>query len=95
MTRPHMLVVAAALGVAFSQTVLAAPAAALAGNPLATASTLPFHYPAFDKIKDEHFIPAFNEGMRIQLKEIDAIANSKAAPSFDNTIVAMENPARC
>ncbi|QJD94077.1 M3 family metallopeptidase [Duganella dendranthematis] len=84
-----MLVVAAALGLAFSQTVLAAPAA-LAGNPLATASTLPFHYPQFDKIKDEHFIPAFNEGMRQQLKEVDAIANNKAAPSFDNTIVAME-----
>jgi len=90
MNRPHMLVIAAALGVAFSQTVLAAPAAALAGNPLATASSLPFHYPAFDKIKDEHFIPAFNEGMRQQLKEIEAIANNKAAPSFDNTIVAME-----
>ncbi len=85
-----MLVVAAALGLAFSQTVLAAPAAALAGNPLATASSLPFNYPAFDKIKDEHFAPAFIEGMRIQLKEIDAIANSKAAPTFDNTIVAME-----
>jgi len=85
-----MLVVAAALGLAFSQTVLAAPAAALAGNPLAAASTLPFNYPAFDKIKDEHFAPAFIEGMRIQLKEIDAIANNKAAPSFDNTIVAME-----
>jgi peptidyl-dipeptidase Dcp len=84
-----MLVVAAALGLAFSQTVLAAPAA-LAGNPLATVSTLPFHYPQFDKIKDEHFIPAFNEGMRQQLKEVDAIANNKAAPSFDNTIVAME-----
>jgi peptidyl-dipeptidase Dcp len=84
-----MLVVAAALGLAFSQTVLAAPAT-LAGNPLATASTLPFHYPQFDKIKDEHFIPAFNEGMRQQLKEVDAIANNKAAPSFDNTIVAME-----
>jgi peptidyl-dipeptidase Dcp len=85
-----MLVVAAALGLAFSQTVLAAPAASLAGNPLATASTLPFHYPAFDKIKDEHFAPAFIEGMRVQLKEIDAIANNQAAPSFDNTIVAME-----
>ncbi|WP_179674946.1 M3 family metallopeptidase [Duganella sp. 1224] len=84
-----MLVVAAALGLAFSQTVLAAPAV-LAGNPLAVESTLPFHYPAFDKIKDEHFIPAFNEGMRQHLKEIDAIANNKAAPSFDNTIVAME-----
>ncbi|WP_229256730.1 M3 family metallopeptidase [Duganella lactea] len=90
MTRPHMLVVAAALSVAFSQTVLAAPAASLAGNPLATESALPFHYPAFDKIKDQHFVPAFNEGMRQQLKEIDAIANSKAAPTFDNTIVAME-----
>jgi peptidyl-dipeptidase Dcp len=85
-----MLVIAAALGVAFSQTVLAAPAAALAGNPLATASSLPFQYPAFDKIKDEHFIPAFKEGMRIQLKEVDAIANNKAAPTFENTIVAME-----
>jgi len=88
-----MLVVAAALGLAFSQTVLAAPAApaaSLAGNPLATASTLPFHYPAFDKIKDEHFLPAYAEGMRQQLKEIDAIANNKKPATFDNTIVAME-----
>ncbi|HEX7983310.1 MAG TPA: M3 family metallopeptidase [Duganella sp.] len=90
MSRPQMLVVAAALGLAFSQTVLAAPAAALAGNPLATASTLPFHYPAFDKIKDEHFLPAYAEGMRQQLKEIDAIANNKKPATFDNTIVAME-----
>ena len=85
-----MLIVAAALGLAFSQTALAAPAAALAGNPLAAASTLPFHYPAFDKIKDEHFQPAFVEGMRIQLKEIEAIANNKKPATFDNTIVAME-----
>jgi peptidyl-dipeptidase Dcp len=85
-----MLVVAAALGLAFSQTVLAAPAASLAGNPLASASTLPFHYPAFDKIKDEHFLPAYAEGMRQQLKEIDAIANNKKPATFDNTIVAME-----
>nr|WP_315216148.1 M3 family metallopeptidase [uncultured Duganella sp.] len=93
MSRPQMLVVAAALGLAFSQTVLAAPAApaaSLAGNPLATASTLPFHYPAFDKIKDEHFLPAYAEGMRQQLKEIDAIANNKKPATFDNTIVAME-----
>jgi peptidyl-dipeptidase Dcp len=85
-----MLVIAAALGLAFTQTVLAAPAASLAGNPFAAASTLPFHYPAFDKIKDEHFAPAFVEGMRIQLKEIDAIANNPKAATFDNTIVAME-----
>jgi peptidyl-dipeptidase Dcp len=85
-----MLVIAAALGLAFTQTVLAAPAASLAGNPFAAASTLPFHYPAFDKIKDEHFAPAFVEGMRIQLKEIDAIANNPKVATFDNTIVAME-----
>ncbi|WP_199538630.1 MULTISPECIES: M3 family metallopeptidase [unclassified Duganella] len=92
MSRPQVLVIAAALGLAFSQTVLAAPApaAALAGNPLAAASTLPFHYPAFDKIKDEHFQPAFVEGMRIQLKEIAAIADNKKPATFENTIVAME-----
>ncbi|WP_254441945.1 M3 family metallopeptidase [Duganella vulcania] len=91
MSRPQMLIIAAALGLAFSSTVLAAaPAASLAGNPLATASTLPFHYPAFDKIKDEHFQPAFVEGMRIQLKEIEAIANNKKPATFENTIVAME-----
>ncbi len=87
-----MLVLAASLGLALSQYALAAPAApaAIAANPLFKASTLPFQYPAFDKIKDEHFAPAFAEGMRIQLKEIDAIANNPQAPTFDNTIVAME-----
>ncbi|MBV6320915.1 M3 family metallopeptidase [Duganella violaceipulchra] len=92
MSRPQVLVIAAALGLAFSQTVLAAPApaAVLAGNPLAAASTLPFHYPAFDQIKDEHFQPAFVEGMRIQLKETEAIADNKKPATFENTIVAME-----
>jgi peptidyl-dipeptidase Dcp len=94
MSRPQMLVVAAVLGLAFSNTVLAAapaaPAASLAGNPLAAASTLPFHYPAFDKIKDEHFLPAYAEGMRLHLREIDAIASNKKPATFDNTIVAME-----
>ncbi|NRR29898.1 M3 family metallopeptidase [Oxalobacteraceae bacterium] len=88
-----MLVIAASLGLAMTQTVLAAPvapAAALASNPLAKASTLPFHYPAFDKIKDEHFAPAFAEGMRQQLKEIETIANNPKAATFDNTVVAME-----
>jgi peptidyl-dipeptidase Dcp len=59
-------------------------------NPFFTQSPLPFHYPQFDKIKDSHFAPAFDAGMAEQLKEIDAIANSKDAPTFDNTILAME-----
>lgn len=59
-------------------------------NPLLTASTLPFEYPPFDRIRDEHFAPAFEAGMREQLAEIDAIANNPEPASFDNTIVAME-----
>ncbi len=92
-----MLVLVASLGLAMTQFAHAAPAApaaataaALAGNPFLKPSTLPFEYPAFDKIKDEHFAPAFAEGMRVQLQEIDAIANNPKPATFDNTIVAME-----
>ena len=59
-------------------------------NPLLTRSTLPFQAPPFDKIVDADFQPALEEGMRQQLKEIEAIANASAEPTFDNTIVAME-----
>jgi peptidyl-dipeptidase Dcp len=92
MNRPHLLLVAASL--ALIQPVFAAPAApgaALeASNPFAKESTLPFHYPAFDKIKDEHFLPAYAAGMREQLREIDGIANNPKPATFDNTVVAME-----
>jgi peptidyl-dipeptidase Dcp len=59
-------------------------------NPFAKESTLPYRLPPFDKIKDEHFKPALLAGMAAQRKEIDAIAKNPAAPTFDNTIVAME-----
>ncbi|MCY0913672.1 M3 family metallopeptidase [Massilia antarctica] len=92
MTRPHMLIVAASL--ALATTAFAAPAtpagALAASNPFAQPSTLPFQYPAFDKIKDSHFRPAYEAGMRAQLGEIDTIANNAEAPSFENTVVAME-----
>ncbi|MGZ3183975.1 MAG: M3 family metallopeptidase [Telluria sp.] len=69
----------------------AAPAARLdAANPFAVASPLPFHYPQFDKIKDDHFLPAFAAGMAEQLKQVEAIANNPNKPTFENTIVAME-----
>ena len=45
-------------------------------------------------IKDSDYQPAFEEGMKQQLAEIDAIADNKAAPTFDNTIVAMEKSGR-
>jgi peptidyl-dipeptidase Dcp len=59
-------------------------------NPFYAPSTLPFHAPPFDKIKDEDYQPAIEAGMAEQRKEMDAIANNPAAPTFDNTIVAME-----
>jgi peptidyl-dipeptidase Dcp len=61
-----------------------------ASSPFAKESTLPFGYPAFDKIHDADYAPAFEEGMRQHAAEIAVIANNKAAPTFDNTIVAME-----
>ena len=85
------LMLAAAVAVVCSAAHAAEPASLLpASNPFARASTLPFGYPAFDKIKNEDYAPAFEEGMRQNAIEIEAIANNKAAPTFDNTIVAME-----
>ncbi len=89
MHRSHFLAVA--VTAACATFAHAAPASMLpASNPFAKPSTLPFQYPAFDKIKNEDFAPAFAEGMRQHALEIDAIADNKAAPTFDNTIVAME-----
>lgn len=61
-----------------------------AANPLLAASTLAYEYPAFDQIRNEHYAPAFAEGMRLHLTEINAIANNTAKPTFDNTVVALE-----
>src|ERR1700761_8190346 len=69
-------------------------APAFAANPFDAPSTLPLQAPMFDKIKDTDYQPAFEEGMKQNLAEIEAIANNKAAPTFDNTIVAMEKSGR-
>lgn len=59
-------------------------------NPLLEASALAFEAPPFDRIRDEHFAPAFDEAMRLHRAEVDAIAAATEAPTLDNTIVAME-----
>jgi peptidyl-dipeptidase Dcp len=59
-------------------------------NPFYAESTLPFHAPPFDKIKDSDYLPAIEAGMAQELAEVQAIADNPAAPTFDNTIVAME-----
>jgi peptidyl-dipeptidase Dcp len=59
-------------------------------NPFYKASSLPFEAPAFDKIKNSDFKPALEEGMKKQRAEIQLIAESEEAPTFENTILAME-----
>jgi peptidyl-dipeptidase Dcp len=59
-------------------------------NPFYAKSTLPFEAPPFDKIKDSDYEPAIEAGMAEELKEIQAIAENPAAPTFENTVVAME-----
>ncbi len=59
-------------------------------NPLLVESPLPLHYPQFDKIKNEHFLPAFEQGMAENLREVNAIATNPAPPTFENTVIALE-----
>jgi len=59
-------------------------------NPFADTSTLAYQAPDFDHIKDDHFRPAIEEGMKIHLAEISKIADNPDAPTFENTLVAME-----
>jgi peptidyl-dipeptidase Dcp len=59
-------------------------------NPFYAPSTLPFQAPPFDKIKDGDFQPAIDAGMVEQRREIRAIADNPAPPTFENTFVAME-----
>lgn len=62
----------------------------IAANPFFQRSALQYQAPNFNEIKDEHFLPAFEEGMKQHLAEIEAIANNPEPATFDNTLVAME-----
>lgn len=92
----------AALLLLMSSTVLAqgtapsaTPAAALpASSPFAKASTLPFEAPPFDRIKSTDYKPALLAGMAAQRAEINAITRARSAPTFENTIAAMERSGR-
>ncbi|HXR17724.1 MAG TPA: peptidyl-dipeptidase Dcp [Terriglobales bacterium] len=59
-------------------------------NPFYAPSVLPFQAPPFDKIKDDDYQPAIEAGMAEELSEIQAIADNPAAPTFENTLVAMQ-----
>jgi peptidyl-dipeptidase Dcp len=59
-------------------------------NPFYAPSTLPFHAPPFDKIKDEDYQPAIEAGMAQELSEVQSIADNSAPPTFENTLIVME-----
>lgn len=59
-------------------------------NPFMEEFKTPFGVPAFDQIKNEHYLPAFEEGMRQQKAEIQAIVDNAEAPNFENTILAYD-----
>lgn len=59
-------------------------------NPLIDQPATPFGVPAFDQVKLEHYMPAFEEAIRQDKAGIDAIANNTEAPTFENTIVALD-----
>ncbi len=94
---PLALLIAASLTLGVSSSAFAAenltmtsPAAPIASNPFFAPSALYLQAPPFDKIKDADYQPAMIEGMRQEKAEIRKIADNPAAPTFDNTIVALE-----
>jgi len=72
----------------------AAPATFGPANAFYAPSSLPYQAPPFDKIKDADYQPAIEAGMAQQLKEIKAITDNPAAPTFDNTLVPLEKSGR-
>src|SRR4051812_33319128 len=98
MMRNFLLASVALAVTATAQPALAAPVKAKpaasatlpASSPFAQSSSLPFQTPDFAKIKDGDYLPALLAGMAQQKKEVTAIANDPAPPTFDNTVVAME-----
>ncbi len=60
------------------------------GNPFLAEYTTPFGVPPFERIKLEHYLPAFQQGIEEQAKEIRDIVNNPDEPDFNNTIVALD-----
>ena len=59
-------------------------------NPFSQPSTLPYQLPPFDQIRNEHYLPGFEQGMSEQRAQVQAIVSDPAVPDFENTILALE-----
>ena len=75
---------------AAATTQVAETAVPASDNPLLGAWNTPHEAPPFDAIEEEHFLPAFDVALAAHSAEIEAIANNPEAPTFDNTLLAME-----
>jgi peptidyl-dipeptidase Dcp len=71
-------------------TLAAQAAAGTQENPFFSSYKTSFNTPPFDRIKNEHFLPAIKEGIRRHQTEIDAIVNNPSAPTFANTLEALD-----
>ena len=85
MKKNHLLIAGLA-----AATLLTAGCKKSMDNPFFSQWGTPYEIPDFAKIKTEHYMPAFEEGMKRQMAEIDAIVNNPDAPTFENTIEAYE-----
>ena len=80
---------------AVKESTVTQPVAQETANPLTRPWSGPHGgVPAFDQVKVEHFVPALNEAMDAYRKEIAAIASQQEAPTFENTIEALERSGR-
>ncbi len=78
----------------FPCTFTATPAGQQESNPFLVPYQTPFDTPPFDRIKNEHFLPAIKKGIELHQAEIDAIANNPKPPTFENTILAFDRSGR-
>lgn len=91
--KKNLIIILVVIGLIFtscsktSETPTESPAA---DNPFYAEYDTPFKVPPFDIIKPEHFIPAYEKGMEQQKAEIEKLVNNPEAPTFDNTIVALD-----
>ena len=91
LARPQSLFALSTAALLLTSCVAAEPAAPVpAPNPLLSRSSLPYQLPPFAQIKDEHFFPAFEQGMSENLQEVAIIAGNPAVPTLENTIIALE-----
>ncbi len=78
------------ISAAAATAAMTAPLEGQTTNPLLDKWTTPFELPPFALIRPEHFLPAYQAAIKEELAEVEAIAAQAAAPSFDNTIGALE-----